>query len=75
MSKRKQVPGMTLERAMVHLRRGKMIRRRAWHPGAKLARMGDKVYLIAPATSGHNAPLVWRPYAECILAGDWEVTK
>lgn len=60
----------TFEQALAWLRRGKPIRRRAWHPDSCIFRVGPDVFVKLP-NQHRRVPDQWRPYPEDILATDW----
>jgi hypothetical protein len=65
---------MTFETAMAALRRGKAIRRRAWHPECVIFRLGADVFVKLP-NRYERGPSVWRPYPNDFLANDWAQVK
>lgn len=87
----KKIASMPFERALALLRRGKLMRRRAWQQGSFIFRIGDKVFLKLPdtfkqdglpvgATMGNPAgygsrPDWWKPYPQDFFATDWERVK
>jgi hypothetical protein len=64
----------TFEAAMSALRRGKPIRRRAWHHESRIFRLGSDVFVKLP-NSMERGPSVWRPYPQDFLATDWIVAR
>lgn len=65
-------PGMAFEAALSKLRKGKMVRRRAWHRQSFIFRLGKDVFVHLPEALT-DAPQKWRPYSQDFLAADWEV--
>lgn len=73
---------VTFEEAMKLLRRGKPIRRRAWHKSSFIFRMKENVFVQLPGKEPEcdvlmgsqytRAPDIWRPYPADFLATDWE---
>lgn len=73
MTARKRAPAaMPFETAMSALRRGKPIRRRAWHAESWMFRLGADVFIKLPNVV-ERGPSVWRPYPQDLLATDWQV--
>lgn len=68
------VKPLTFEVALAALRRGKRIRRRAWHPESLIFRLGDDVFVKLP-NSYQRAPDAWKPYPQDVLANDWMVVR
>lgn len=85
--KMKKLPKMTFETALRHLRAGKVVRRRAWHPETRIFRLGNDVWLKLPSNvlDGRqppsfgaeygSSPTYWKPYPGDFLANDWEIAK
>jgi hypothetical protein len=67
---KKVAQGVSFEKAMVWLRRGKAIRRLAWHLDSKIFRVGHEVFVRLPA-GFVSSPGVWKPYPADFLAADW----
>lgn len=63
---------MTFETAMASLRRGAPIRRKAWHSGSLIFRVGPDVFVKLP-DGLQREPRTWRPYPQDFLANDWQV--
>lgn len=59
---------VTFETALGWLRRGKAVRRRAWHAESMIFRLDIQVFVKLPK----RAPQVWQPYPQDFLATDWE---
>lgn len=70
----RQVKVTTFETAMAALRRGRRIRRRAWHIESSIFRLGSDVFVKLP-NSFERGPSVWRPYPQDLLATDWIVVR
>lgn len=65
--------GVTFEKIMVQLRRGKKVRRQAWvSASSHIVRAGDRVVLFMYDQLA-QLPQPWQPYATDILASDWVV--
>lgn len=75
MKKKAKAKPQVLEMVLTALRRGHAIRRRAWLDNARLEKLGRLVYLTSNHTERWVTPLAWRPFAEDLLANDWEVVK
>ena len=72
---KKPAPGMRLEQALTHLRRGKSIRRRSWHRDSRVVRLDRDVFVILPKAFGGGVPQKWSPYTNDLLASDWELVR
>ncbi len=72
LKKKPQPKTVTFETAMTWLRRGKPIRRRAWHVESRIFRLGPDVFVKLP-DSYKRSPDTWKPYGQDILATDWMV--